>query len=57
MKQLELTWEEYRTLRKLGVFHSHSRTQLRAQEMFRLSQSPTLQKTANELGVRLNSVE
>jgi len=57
MKHLELTGDEQRTLRKMGVFHPHPGTRLRAQGILRLSQGLTLQKTADEFGVHLNSVE
>lgn len=57
MKHLELTEDEQRTLREMGVFHQHSRTRMRAQGILRLSQGLTLQKTADEFGVHLNSVE
>lgn len=57
MKHLELTEDEQRTLREMGVFHPHPRTRMRAQGIVRLSQGLTLQKTADEFGVHLNSVE
>lgn len=57
MKHLELTEDEQRTLREMGVFHPHPRTRMRAQGILRLSQGLTLQKTADEFGVHLNSVE
>lgn len=57
MKNLELTEAEQRTLREMGVFHPHPRTRMRAQGILRLSQGLTLQKTADESGVHLNSVE
>ena len=43
MKRLELTSVEMRTLRDMGIFHSHPRTRLRAQVIVRLSQGLTLQ--------------
>jgi transposase len=57
MKHLELTEDEQRTLREMGVFHPHPRTRMRAQGILRLNQGLTLQKTADEFGVHLNSVE
>lgn len=57
MKHLELSEDERRTLREMGVFHPHPRTRMRAQGILRLSQGLTLQKTADEFGVHLNSVE
>jgi transposase len=57
MKRLELTLVEVRTLRDMGIFHSHPRTRMRAQAIVRLSQGLTLQQVANEFAVHLNSVE
>ncbi|WP_288379899.1 helix-turn-helix domain-containing protein [uncultured Massilia sp.] len=57
MKHLQLSEVEQRTLREMGVFHPHPRTRMRAQGILRLSQGLTLQKTADEFGVHLNSVE
>jgi transposase len=57
MKRLELSEEERRTLREMGIFHSHPRTRMRAQGILRLSQGLTLQQTADEFMVHLNSVE
>lgn len=57
MKHLKLTEDERRTLREMGVFHPHSRTRMRAQGILRLSQGLTLQQTADEFDVHLNSVE
>jgi hypothetical protein len=57
MKRLELTPAEVRTLRDMGIFHSHPRTRMRAQAIVRLSQGLTLQQVANEFAVHLNSVE
>jgi len=57
MKHLVLTEDEQRTLREMGVFHPHPRTRMRAQGVLRLSHGLTLQKTADEFGVHLNSVE
>jgi transposase len=57
VKRLELTKGEFRTLREMGVFHSHPRTRMRAQAIVRLSQGQTLQQVADEFGVHLNSVE
>lgn len=41
----------------MGIFHGHARTRMRAQAILRLSQGRTLQQTADEFGVHLNSVE
>ena len=57
MKNLELSEDERRTLREMGIFHPHPRTRMRAQGILRLSQGLTLQQTADEFGVHLNSVE
>jgi len=57
MKRLDLSEDERRTLREMGVFHPHARTRMRAQGILRLSQGLTLQETADEFGVHLNSVE
>jgi len=57
MKHLELSEDEQRTLRDMGIFHPHSRTRMRAQGVLRLSHGLTLQRTADEFGVHLNSVE
>ena len=57
MKRLLLTKEEQRTLRDMGIYHSHPRTRMRAQGILRLSQGLTLQQTADEFAVHLNSVE
>jgi transposase len=57
MKHLESTGDEQRTLHEMGVFHPHPRTRMRAQGILRLSQGLTLQRTADEFGVHLNSVE
>lgn len=57
MKHLQLSEVEQCTLREMGVFHPHPRTRMRAQGILRLSQGLTLQKTADEFGVHLNSVE
>jgi transposase len=57
MKLLILNKEELRTLREMGIFHSHPRTRMRAQGIVRLSQGLTLQQTADEFMVHLNSVE
>jgi transposase len=57
MKRLELTKGEARTLRDMGIFHSHPRTRMRAQAIVRLSQGLTLQQVADEFDVHLNSVE
>lgn len=57
MKHLKLSEDERRTLREMGVFHPHPRTRMRARGVLRLSQGLTLQRTADEFGVHLNSVE
>jgi hypothetical protein len=57
MKRLMLSDAERRTLRDMGIFHPHPRTRLRAQGILRLSQGLTLQETADEFSVHLNSVE
>jgi hypothetical protein len=48
MKLLELSKDERRTLREMGIFHAHPRTRMRAQGILRLSQGLTLQQTADE---------
>jgi len=50
MKHLELSEDERRTLREMGVFRPNARTQMRAHGVFRLSQGLTLQKTGDEFG-------
>jgi transposase len=57
MKLVELSKDKQRTLREMGVFHPHPRTRMRAQGILRLSQGLTLQETADEFMVHLNSVE
>jgi transposase len=57
MKLLSLTKEEQRTLRDMGIYHRHPRTRMRAQGLLRLSEGQTLQQTAGEFTVHLNSVE
>lgn len=57
MKRLDLSNEERRTLREMGIFHPHPRTRMRAQGILRLSQGLTLQQTADEFVVHWNSVE
>jgi hypothetical protein len=57
MTHLELSEDERRTLHEMGGFHPHPRTRVRAQGILRLGQGLTLQKTTDEFGVRLNSVE
>ena len=57
MKLLLLTKAEQRTLREMGIFYGHARTRMRAQGILRLSQGLTLQQTADEFRVHLNSVE
>lgn len=57
MKLLILSDAERRTLRDMGIFHPHPRARMRAQGILRLSQGLTLQETADEFSVHLNSVE
>jgi transposase len=57
MKLLVLDEMARQTLREMGVFHPHPRARLRAQAILRLSQGVTLQQTAGEFDVHLNSVE
>jgi transposase len=57
MERLVLSSVEIRTLRDMGIFHSHPRTRMRAQAIVRLSQGLTLQQVANGFDVHLNSVE
>ena len=57
MKLLILDKVEQQTLREMGVFHPHPRTRIRAQAIVRLSQGLTLQQTADEFHVHLNSIE
>ena len=56
MKRLMLSDAERPTLRDMGIFHPHPRTRMCAQGIFRLSQGLTLQETADEFSVHLNSV-
>jgi hypothetical protein len=56
MKRLMLSDSERRTLRDMEIFHPHPRTRMRAQGTLRLSQGLTLQETADEFSVHLNSV-
>ena len=57
MKLLKLAEVEQQTLREMGIHHDHNRTRMRAQAILRLSQGLTLQQTADEFMVHLNSVE
>jgi transposase len=57
MKRLELSEDERRTLREMGIFHPHPRTRMRALGILRMSQGLTLRQTADEFMVHLNSVE
>jgi len=57
MKLLILQQAEQQTLRDMGVFHTHPRVRIRAQAIVRLSQGLTLQQTATEFHVHLNSIE
>ena len=57
MKLLILQQAEQQALRDMGVFHPHPRVRIRDQAIVRLSQGQTLQQTANEFHVHLNSIE
>lgn len=57
MKLLKLSKVERMTLRDMGIHHDHARARMRAQAILRLSQGLTLQQTADEFGVHLNSIE
>jgi transposase len=57
MKLLVLSKDEWQTPREMGIFHGHPRTRMRAQGILRLSHGLTLQQTADEFMVHLNSVE
>lgn len=57
MKGLNLSKEESRTLREMGIHHPHARTRRRAQGVRRLGQGMTLQEVADEFEVHINSVE
>lgn len=57
MKLLILSDDERRTLREMGIYHGNTRVRMRAQAIGRLSQGLTLQQTADEFDVHLNSVE
>lgn len=57
MKGLNLSKEESRTLREMGIHHPHARTRRRAQGVRRLGQGMTLQQVADEFEVHINSVE
>ena len=57
MKLLILQQAEQQTLRDMGVFHPHPCVRIRAQAIVRLSHGLTLQQTANEFHVHLNSIE
>jgi len=57
MKGLQLSAEEYRTLREMGIYHPHARTRRRAQGVRMLGQGMTLQQVADAFEVHLNSVE
>jgi transposase len=54
---LNLSREERRILHKMGIYHPHARTRMRACGMYRLAQGLTLQQVADEFEVHLNSVE
>ena len=57
MKLLILDKVEHQTSREMSVFHSHLRTQIRAQAIVRLSHGLNLQQTEDESYVYLNSIE
>lgn len=57
MKHLDLSTDERRTLRDMGIFLPHAGTRMRAQGILRLSQGFTLQRTADEFSVHIKSVE
>ena len=57
MKLLLLSTVEQQTLREMGIMHEHYRTRMRAQAILRLSQGLTLQQTADEFMVHINSIE
>ena len=57
MKLLLLSTVEQQTLREMGIMHEHYRTRMRAQAVLRLSQGLTLQQTADEFMVHINSIE
>jgi transposase len=57
MKLLELSKVEQQTLREMGILHEHYRNRMRAQAILRLSQGLTLQQTADEFMVHINSIE
>jgi len=57
MKNLELSEDERRTLREMGIFHPYPRSRMRAQGILRLSQGLALRQTAYKFGVHSNSVE
>jgi len=56
MKRMKLSAAEQRTLREMGVFHSHRRENT-SPGIFSLNQRLTLQKTADKIGLQLNNVE
>ena len=57
MKLLLLITVEQQTLRAMGILHEYPRTRMRAQAILRPSQGLTLQQTADEFMVHINSVE
>lgn len=57
MKLQELSKEERRTMREMEIFHPPPRTRMREKGILRLSQGLTLQQTADEFMVHLNSVD
>lgn len=57
MKLLILNEVEQQTLREMGIFHAHPRARIRVQAIVRLGQGLTLQQTADEFHVHLNSIE
>ena len=56
MKQLRLGKVEQQALREMEILHGHCRTRMRAQAILRLGQRLTLQETADEFIVHINSV-
>lgn len=57
MKLLELSKDERRTLWEREIFHAYLKTRMHAQRILRLSHGLTLQQTADEFMVHLNSIE
>ena len=57
MKLLKLGKVEQQALCEMRILHGHYRTRMRAQAVLRLSQVLTLQETADQFMVHINSVE